>query len=144
MKKKIFVIAAVVIAVMVLGISSALAFGGPGRDDAQRPNGRSNECDGTCDGTCDGVPLEPKDGTGNRYGHRAGGTVCGGDCDINGDDGSCGNGDCEGTCDGEPLRPQDGTGKRYGMRTGGFNNGGTCDSGSAPPSGNGRQGGRSR
>jgi hypothetical protein len=64
----------VVVAVMALGISSALAFGGSGRDDTARPYRCYNDSDGNADydGTCDGVPLRPQDGTGNQYGFRAG------------------------------------------------------------------------
>jgi len=140
MKKKLFVIVAVVVAVMVLGISSALAFGGPDRDDSTRPYRRYNDCDGICDN----VPLQPQDGTGNQYGHIADGTVCDGDCDFSGAGNCYGNGDCDGTCDGVPLRPQDGSGNQYGFRAGDSDNDGICDYGNVAGSGRGGQCGRFR
>jgi hypothetical protein len=140
MKKKIFVITAVVVAVMALGIGSALAFGGPGTDQTTTPFGRYSDCDETCDN----VPLRPQDGTGNQYGARANNADCDGDCDLSGAGNCYGNGDCDGTCDGVPLRPQDGTGKQYGLRAGDSDNDGICDYGNAVGSGRGGQCGRFR
>lgn len=111
MKKKLFVIIAVVVAVMALGISSALAFGGPDRDDATTRYGRNNDCDGTCEA------LEPQDGTGNQYGLSAGDAVC------------------DGTCDGDRLQLRDGTGNQNGLRAGDADNDGICDYGNTPRSG---------
>ncbi len=140
MKKKIFVIAAVVVAVMALGISSAFAFGGPGRDDAATRYGRYADCDGTCDNEA----PEPQDGTGNQYGTRANGTVCDGDCDTSAR--ACGNGrgDCDGTCDEDRDAPQDGTGNQYGMRAGNRDNSGTCGNANGVQGGRGGQCSRNR
>lgn len=90
MKKKLFVIVAVVVAVMALGISSALAFGGPGRDDTTRPFRRYIDCDGVCDN----VLLRPQDGTGNQYGLRAGDSDNDGICDYGNVAGSGRGGQC--------------------------------------------------
>ncbi len=121
MRKKLFVIAAVVVAVMVFGIGSALAFG-PAIDDTVTQNGRYGDCDGTCDNDA----LKPQDGTGNQYGARANGIVC------------------DGTCDEDRDAPRDGTGNQFGMRAGNRDNNGICGNANGGQGGRGGQCGRNR
>lgn len=103
MKKKIFVMIAVVAAVMALGIGTALAFGPPAENARAAASDSVAGGYGTCDGTCDGIAAAPQDGTGNQYGGRA----CEDEtCTVQAPGYSA--------CDGIAAAPQDGTGNRFG------------------------------